>query len=188
MNNRCFVMTSILSLAGLTALSACGGAPPPPPPPAPAPPPRVVAVPVTGVAPLLPNGVANGRPANLHPGQNEAMWIFHEGNGSWHVRTTTPGKDGHKFQGRVKPAQGAIFADLKPTRPDWVSQIRLDPNNVVSFMFVTTGGEDGFDFSVTNNKCVEFDVEIDGQPALPGHLLLGVNQFDPKMPHFIVCP
>lgn len=130
-------------------------------------------------------GLANGKPPRLRPGAVMTYWIWHSGKDDWHLRSTTS-KQLHRFQGRVHPVQGASLSHLKATRLEWGDRMRLQGEDIV-FDFSTQGGEDGFDFKLGGNACVEMDLRIDSTRH-PKLVVIGKTEQAPASAHFIVCP
>lgn len=133
----------------------------------------------------LGSGLADGKPPRLHPGAPMGFWVWQAPHGKWHLRSTTT-RQTHRFQGRIRPMQGAGLNGLAATRNEWNDRMRIDGNDII-FDFVTQGGEDGFDFGMTGNACVEMDLRIDGT-AHPRLVVIGQTEQAPASSHFIVCP
>ena len=114
-----------------------------------------------------------------------AYWVWTGGKGDWHLRTTTS-KQRHRFQGRVHPLQGSSLSNLKTTRLEWGDRMRLQGTDIV-FDFSTQGGEDGFDFTLNGNSCIEMDLRIDKAPH-PKLVVIGKGEVAPAASHFVVCP
>ena len=87
-------------------------------------------------------------------------WIWADGAGGWHVRTTTAGAS-HMFDGVVTVEGAGVLTQVKPTKLEWNDTIRLLNPKQIKFRFQTMGGTDGFDFRA-NSPFVRFDLKIDG--------------------------
>jgi hypothetical protein len=131
------------------------------------------------------SGLADGKPARLHPGAAMSYWVWQGAKGDWHLRSTTAHQL-HRFQGRIRPGEGASLSNLKATRLEWGDRMRLQGQDIV-FDFSTQGGEDGFDFTLDGNACVEMDLRID-TTAHPKLVVIGKGEQAPASAHFIVCP
>lgn len=165
----------MIAIGSLSLLAACHSEPDPKVPL------EAIAMSSDGAA-ELPAGVAAGRSPRLAPGQPLAIWIGRKDSGEWSLRTTTM-KASHRFQGRVRPTSGKLTT-FKPTRMDNNDRFKFDGNDVV-FDITTQTDEDGFDF--TANKCVEFDLRIDGQKQ-PHNIIIGEKEYKTTSSHFILCP
>jgi hypothetical protein len=153
---------------------------PPPPPPATF---TVVTEPTVTVVQMH-YSVADGRPAGLHPGAPEALWIWHDDRGRfWHVRTTTHSQR-HRFSGAVL-SDGAI-TNMNATDHSFADRIRADAKSV-NFDFFTQGHEDGFDFRVVGSQCVRFYMTVDGRSE-PQLVHIGRANAHPTGWHFKLCP
>jgi hypothetical protein len=182
MNTR-FMVTSLLPLLALPLLTAC-----------------VIA---TGAAPAAQNGtveaiepdstdpaqmaagLADGKPPRLRPSAAMSYWVWQSPRGDWHLRSTTSHQL-HRFQGRVHPLEGATLGNIKATRLEWGDRIRLQGEDIV-FDFSTQGGEDGFDFKLNGDACVEMDLRID-KTSHPRLVVIGKTEQAPAAAHFVVCP
>jgi len=131
------------------------------------------------------SGVADGKPPRLRPNAAMAYWIWQSAKGDWHVRSTTE-KQIHRFQGRIRPQEGATLSHLVPTRLERGDRMRLQGQDII-FDFSTQGGEDGFDFKLGGNACVEMNLRIDGAPH-PRLVVIGKTEQAPAEARFIVCP
>jgi hypothetical protein len=136
-------------------------------------------------ASTLPVGSANGRPARLKAGEPTALWIGRGADGEYWVRTTTQGER-HIFTGRIRAQGGGEIVNVKPTKMDFNDRVKHEGKDVV-FDIHTKGDEDGFNFSVAKNACVEFVVRIDGKPDTT-LVYLGEKEARPPSTHFVVCP
>lgn len=183
MNNRSRV-TALLPLIALPLLTACviaTGA-------APAASPNGTMEPIepdSTDAPQMASGLADGKPPRLRPNSAMSYWIWQSAKGDWHLRSTTAQKL-HRFQGRVHPLEGATLGNVKATRLEWGDRVRLQGEDIV-FDFSTQGGEDGFDFKLDGDACVEMDLRIDKTPH-PKLVVIGKTEQAPAAAHFIVCP
>ena len=130
-------------------------------------------------------GLADGRSSRLAGGAATAFWVGQKKDGEWYLRTSS--KDGaHRFQGRVRPAQNAKLSSVEASRVDSNDRVRLSGNDIV-FDFKTGGDLDGFDFKVTGNACVEFDLRVDGEREANA-IRLGAREQKPITSHFYACP
>jgi hypothetical protein len=133
----------------------------------------------------LASGLADGKPPRLQPSAAMAFWVWQSKAGQWHLRSTTA-RQKHRFQGRIRPLHGASLTALTPTRNEWNDRMRMSGNDIV-FDFVTQGGEDGFNFGLTGNACVEMDLRID-RTSHPKLIVVGQTEASPASSHFILCP
>jgi hypothetical protein len=131
------------------------------------------------------SGLADGKPPRLRPDAAMAYWVWQSAKGDWHVRSTTQ-KQVHRFQGRIRPQEGAALSQLKPTRLERGDRMRLQGQDII-FDFSTQGGEDGFDFKLDGAACVEMNLRIDGA-AHPRLVVIGKTEQAPAAARFIVCP
>ncbi len=133
--------------------------------------------------------VADGRSAKLHSGNNFAYWLWRDTDGTWHLRSTASGK-GHRFQGRIHADSpgalsiGALVSmEARGRHADDIGMVDGD----IAFNLVTAEKEDGFDFRVARETCVEFELRIDGDGD-PGKIFIGAKQTKPGSAHFLLCP
>lgn len=131
------------------------------------------------------SGLADGRPARLHRGAAMSYWVWQGAKRDWHLRATTTNQM-HRFQGRIHPRDGATLTGLKSTRTEWGDRMHLQGTDI-AFDFRTDGGEDGFDFNLNGNACVEMDLRIDST-SHPKLIVIGKGEQVPDSSHFIVCP
>ncbi len=182
MNYRAMI-TSLLPLVALPLLAGCiiqAG------PASAVQPGRMEAIDVDDASPSqMAAGLADGRPARLKPSAAMSYWVWQGAKGDWHLRSTTS-QQLHRFQGRIRPLEGASLGNLKATRLEWGDRMRLQGKDIV-FDFSTQGGEDGFDFTLNGNACVEMDLRIDGT-AHPKLIVIGKSEQAPASSHFIACP
>jgi len=168
--------------------------PPPPqrPPPEPQPsPPRQPAVtrplpppPPEGQLQTLAFATAYGRPQALRPGAEVGYWIWSDRRGQWHVRTTSLMQP-HRFHGGVV-SEGALIEEVGATRLEWSDRIRASAG-AIDFDFATQTDEDGFDFRVAGDRCLRFNLNIDGRPAL-GLGTIGAYNVHTRASYFRLCP
>jgi hypothetical protein len=131
-------------------------------------------------------GIAKGKPTRLTANAPEAYWIWEDGNGTWHLRTTTAKKQ-HRFQGSVRTQQpSAQVTGFKAVGTETNDRIRTQ-NDRVFFDFTTQGHEDGIDFTVSQNSCLTFNLEIDGQDH-PKLIIIGKDNVSPAAGYFSLCP
>ncbi len=172
-------------------------APSPAPTPASSPPPVAVAPPAPAQPVFVPTpeprdrpaeharGIARGAPRGLQPGHPEALWVWHDDDGSgWHVRSTTHSQR-HRFSGRVWVADGSV-ANVNPSRLEFRDRLHIGPR-FVEFDFETDGGIDGFDFRSIGAKCVHFALFVDGRGD-PGKVKVGAGEAHPRHHVFTLCP
>lgn len=137
-----------------------------------------------GGATQMPPGSAAGRSARLKPGEHMALWLGRTASGEYFLRTTTKSAS-HRFQGRIRALNGDV-TNFRATRMDHKDRFRPDGQDIV-FDITTQADEDGFDFGVTKNACVEVWARIDGKPDHE-HVLVGEKEAHPASHHFVVCP
>ncbi|MFO0760312.1 MAG: hypothetical protein U0359_27775 [Byssovorax sp.] len=182
MNIRALVTSLALPLAALSMGCVIQAAPPPPTSQSGA----LEVIEFDSSSPVqMGSGLADGKPPRLKPGAAMAYWVWQSRKGQWHLRSTTS-RQVHRFQGRIRPLSGASLTALTPTRNEWNDRMRMNGSDIV-FDFVTQGGEDGFDFGLTGNSCVEMDLRIDAAPH-PKLIVLGQTEQSPASAHFIACP
>jgi hypothetical protein len=146
---------------------------------------KMEAIDLDGASPIqMAAGLADGKPARLKPSAALSYWVWQGARRDWHVRSTS--HQLHRFQGRLRPLQGASLSHLKATRLEWGDRMRLQGKDIV-FDFSTEGGEDGFDFTLNGDACVEMDLRIDGT-AHPKLIVIGKGEQAPAASHFIACP
>ncbi len=184
MNIRSMV-TPLLPLLALPLLTACVIQTGPAPTTPQTEPVEVIEADATNNPVQLASGLADGKPPRLRPSAVMAFWVWQSSKGQWHLRTTTS-KQLHRFQGRVHPLQGASLGNLKATRLEYGDRMRLQGEDIV-FDFSTQGGEDGFDFKLNGNACVDMDLRID-KGAHPKLVVIGKTEQAPAAAHFVVCP
>jgi hypothetical protein len=127
---------------------------------------------------------ADGRPAGLHSGAHEALWLWHDDHGhNWHIRSTTAGVR-HRFQGSVI-SDGVITA-VNAVDHSYADRIHADAKSV-HFDFFTQGNEDGFNFHVDGSQCVRFYMTVDNRSE-PQLIHIGRANAHPASWHFKLCP
>jgi hypothetical protein len=136
--------------------------------------------------------LASHRSPSLHSGNHFAYWIWKDDDGTWHVRTTSA-RVPHRFQGIIRPSLAGSIQALKGVglenpgrRGRGGDRLEFVGGDVV-FDFSTKDTEDGLDFQLVGNPCLEFDLRIDGDED-PGKIYVGKNQSKPGKAHFILCP
>lgn len=143
--------------------------------------------PVTAPAEVKPS-VAEGRPSALRSGANFSYWVWRDAEG-WHLRTTSARKD-HKFQGRIRAQTPGAISDIKAVSMEHnkkgSDRLAMEGGELVFELF-TSGKNDGFDFKVSGNGCLEFYLQIDGDSD-PKRIHLGQSQTAPPSTHFRLCP
>lgn len=132
----------------------------------------------------LPAGSASGRADRLKPGEPLGFWLGRVPNGDYFLRTTTKATE-HRFQGRVRALNGDITS-FRGTRMDLGDRFKFDGKDVV-FDITTKADEDGFDFTISKDACVEINLRIDGK-STNEHIFVGEKEVKPSSNHFIVCP
>jgi hypothetical protein len=145
---------------------------------------EIIVMDASGAA-TLPPGAASGRSPRLKAGEPEALWVGRLPSGEYFLRTTTR-KAPHRFQGRIRAAAGGQLTNFRPTRMDFSDRFKLEGQDIV-FDITTAGDEDGFDFGVSKNACVEFDTRIDGQKQ-PDKIIIGEKEMKTPSAHFTICP
>lgn len=165
-------MAAALSLVAIM-LSGCASAPPLPPPSSSQPPTELSA------------RVAAGRAKELATGNHRAYWIWHDGDGIWHVRTTAR-RVGHAFRGMIRPLTGAEIVDLTPVQLDPQDKLGL-VGRAISFDWGTRRRIDGFDFRLQGSAGLEFDLRLDGD-ASSRYIYLGRDRTRPESAHFVLTP
>jgi hypothetical protein len=103
---------------------------------------------------------------------------------TWHLRTTAPANDEHRFGGRVWV--DGTFADLKAARLETGDRLRKEDDGVIVFDFATYGAIDGFDFKVGAGRCVTFHLLVDGKPD-PKVVEIGAKETHPGGATFRLC-
>lgn len=164
---------AVLLLVVHLTLSGCASAPPLPAPSSAQPPIE------------LPARIASGRPLDLATGNHRAYWIWHDGDGVWHVRTTAR-RVGHAFRGMIRPLAGAEIVGLTPVHLDPQDRLGL-VGRAISFDWGTRRRIDGFDFRLQGSAGLEFDLRLDGD-ASSRYIYLGRDKARPESAHFILVP
>ena len=129
-------------------------------------------------------GAVSGRSPRLAANAPEGYWIGRGTNGEYYLRTTTANKT-HRFQGRIRPVNSEL-SNFRPTRMDNNDRYKFDGKDVI-FDIKTKAEQDGFDFSVAKNGCVEMDLRIDGR-SQPEHIYIGEKEVKTPKSHFVLCP
>lgn len=129
-------------------------------------------------------GLADGKPPHLRPDAGMNYWVWQGPRNAWHVRTTTNKK--RRFQGRIRPLQGAAITSLKATQNESGDRVRRAGGDIV-FDVTTKANEDGFDFGVKGDGCLEMDLRIQNE-SHPGMIKIGATEETPQSSHIIVCP
>ena len=178
------MITSLLPVVALSFLSGCiiEAAPAPGTPQSG----KMEIVEMDSTSPIqMASGLADSKPPHAHAGAAMSYWVWQAPRNEWHIRSTTAHQL-HRFQGRIRPLQSASLTNLKATRLEWGDRMRLEGRDI-AFDFSTQGGEDGFDFTLNGNACVEMDLLIDSSPH-PKLVVIGKGEQNPASNHFIVCP
>ncbi|MEJ7734070.1 MAG: hypothetical protein WKG00_33360 [Polyangiaceae bacterium] len=145
---------------------------------------------VTDAPPEDPSGTtaaspsANGQPANMGNAKSSAYWIWHSGNGHWHLRTTSGGTT-HRYSGRVSGHGAAKIVRAHSVSKEKDDRVKFLTDRVSFDMNTGTSG-DGFDFDVAGS-CVDFVLEIDGTKQ-PEHVVVGAAEHRPSAGNFKACP
>lgn len=129
--------------------------------------------------------IASGRSPDLTPGHPLGFWISQDTDRLWHVRTTAKRRD-HRFQGVIRPLEGAEITDIRTVSLDSKDRFGL-VGRALSFDFVTRSQMDGFDFRLTGQACLEFDLRLD-EDGTPRYVYLGKEKVNPDSSHFLLCP
>ena len=147
-------------------------------PPAPPNPPQ-------GPAMKMAQGIANGEPSEVKPGQGTELWIWRTNDtGVWHVLSTTEGYR-HSYRGLVQGASSPIT---------WYQDDRIELGDSMGkhqdglvFRFETAGHLDGLTFVPEDHGCVRFHVTVDERPQ-PDRIFVGPQGAHPPSDHFEICP
>lgn len=166
---RAFLWLLVSSVA--VVLCSCSSAPPP-------------IAPSSSKPVRLSASVAAGRSPELASGNYRAYWIWRDDDGVWHLRTTA--RRGHRFQGVVRPLEGAQIGDLKLVGIDPKDRVGI-VGRTLSFDWQTRGAIDGFDFRIQGQGCVEFDLRLN-EDGSSRYIYLGKDKIRPEAAHFLLCP
>ena len=101
------------------------------------------------------------------------------------MRTTAKRRD-HRFQGVIRPLEGAQIVDLRIVSIDSKDRIGM-VGRALSFEFTTRSQLDGFDFRLNGGACLEFDLRLD-EDGTPRYVYLGKEKVLPDSSHFMLCP
>lgn len=176
-------IAKLAAVCGIAALSsACIVVANPPPQAEPG---ATAPAPGAAAAQTVAQPSANGRPRNLQAGAAEAYWVWRDDNGGWHLRSTTA-KVEHRFSGRISGHGKVEITGVHAARTERNDTVKLVDNNI-SFDFTTAANEDGLDFTIPGNACVDFDLQIDAKYK-PDHIVVGANEQRPKNARFTACP
>jgi hypothetical protein len=116
-------------------------------------------------------------------GGEGGIWIWRDAR-AWHLRTSTANAK-HTFSGKVT-GRGAPITDVQSAKVETGDRIRVDGGKV-DFDLTTQGQQDGFDFKIEGNSCVNFDLAIDGT-QVPEKIIVGQAEQHPKFARFTTCP
>lgn len=139
------VVTFVVFLTGLF-YAGCA-APPPLLPPASSTPARMSAA------------VAQGRSHELATGNYRAYWVWRDDDDVWHLRTTAR-RTGHRYQGTIRPLTGGEIVGLELVGIDPKDRVGM-VGRALSFDWRTRRVIDGFDFRLSGDVCLEFDLRLD---------------------------
>ncbi len=162
-----------LLVLGTTLLASACSSPPPPLPPSSSNPTRMSVT------------VARGRAPDLATGNYRAFWIWRDEDDVWHLRTTAR-RVGHRYQGVVRPLEGAEIVDLKLVGIDSNDRVGI-VGRTLSFDWRTRRMIDGFDFRLKGEACLEFDLRVD-EDGTTRYIYLGKDKIRPETAHFLLCP
>lgn len=131
---------------------------------------------------------AAGRPSTLQPGQVVRYYVWRDGGGEWHLRTTTKQQQ-HRFTGTIKIVGGGRIQNVNPAKlesqgdkKDWWSLNAQ--RDVITLDLSTKGQMDGFDFTVGPRvKELRFDLKVDGKDR-PDRIFIGKKAENPAASSF----
>lgn len=133
--------------------------------------------------------VVDGRAPAMHAGAGFSYWLWRDTDGIWHLRTTSRGRR-HLFEGRIhadSPGALSLVTTIsqETSGPD-ADQVGLVDGDL-AFALRTKDKQDGFDFRVARDTCLEIELRIDGDGD-PAKINLGAAQTKPTKSHFLLCP
>lgn len=166
------ILSVLLTLIFVYLGSGCAGAPP-------------LLPPATSHPVRLPAAVAQGRAPELATGNYRAYWIWRDDDGVWHLRTTAR-RTGHRYQGTIRPPEGAAITGLTLVGLDANDRVGL-VGRALSFDWRTRRTIDGFDFRLQGEGCLEFDLRLD-EDGTTRYIYLGHDRVRPESAHFLLCP
>jgi hypothetical protein len=112
-----------------------------------------------------------GQPVSFQPGGSAGYYIWHDSNG-WHLRTTTPVKEGHTFSGRITASEDIkLVHAYKDERADAIKV----SGKTLSFRFDTHNHVDGVDFTVGCARKLRFELKAEGRKWPARRIALGAT-------------
>lgn len=123
----------------------------------------------------------DGKPDSFDPGASRGYYIWHDENG-FHMWTATRGQQ-HEFSGVIRT--NGRFADTQGRRLEANDFYQLSPDrDMITFKFITAGGDDGLNFKIKGGNHVNFDLFIDGHRINPHEIHIGHNGWHPESSNF----
>lgn len=163
---------TLFALCGALLIGGCAGAPP--------------LLPASSSTPArLSASIATGRAPDLATGNHRAFWVWRDDDGVWHVRTTAR-RVGHRYQGVIRPLEGAEIVGLTLVGIDPADRVGM-VGRALSFDWRTRRLIDGFDFRLKGDACLEFDLRLDEDESVR-YIYVGKNKVRPESAHFLLCP
>lgn len=119
-----------------------------------------------------------GQPRAFKAGGTAGYYIWHDDRG-WHLRTTTPRRTEHVFEGTIASADDIqLVHQYRDERGD---EVKVE-GNTLAFKFVTSNGVDGVDFTVGCTESIDFALHGQGRPTTPRRIWLGKTGKAPSNP------
>lgn len=111
------------------------------------------------------------------PEQSLSLYIWHERNGEFHVKTTNL-RNQHVFSGVIKT--NGIFRSIDSKDLENGDYVKVDRDrNTISFR-LTGRGTDEFDFKVLFGNRLTFDLKRDGRDMPSNEIFIGRHGWHPS--------
>lgn len=114
-------------------------------------------------------GTVQGQPRAFKVGGAAGYYVWHDARG-WHLRTTTPRRTEHVFEGTITSSDDIRL--VHQYRDERADEVAVE-GNTLRFKFVTYNGVDGVDFVVGCTESVTFSLNNGGSPTSIRRIWLG---------------
>ena len=128
------------------------------------------------------SSTAANRPATLHAGSTEGVYLWHDGSG-WHLRATHPGTSRTVFTGVIDSSGGIGGVKRALESSDTVFEAT---GSRIVFTFKNRGHLDGIDFVVGCSNRITVSASTNGAPIANSNVFLGSGSVNPTSVPFVL--